>query len=132
MDGLAVSVVPKERAGMATGIFSTIRVAGEGIALAVVGALLATLVERHLPVMPLADTVAGAHRLAMGDLPQAAALLKIDAVALKQSYEAAFHSLLYILALLAAISGGIVFVFLRHTSPSPMATLKSIADEPAE
>jgi hypothetical protein len=32
MDGLSVSVVPKERAGMATGIFSTTRVAGEGIA----------------------------------------------------------------------------------------------------
>ena len=41
MDGLSVSVVPKERAGMATGIFSTTRVAGEGIALAIVGAVLA-------------------------------------------------------------------------------------------
>jgi hypothetical protein len=40
MDGLAVSVVPKERAGMATGIFNTTRVAGEGIALAIVTALL--------------------------------------------------------------------------------------------
>ena len=38
MDGLAVSVVPSERAGMATGIFSTVRVAGEGMALALVGA----------------------------------------------------------------------------------------------
>ena len=36
MDGLSVSVVPKERAGMASGIFSTTRVAGEGIALALV------------------------------------------------------------------------------------------------
>ncbi|MGM3304349.1 hypothetical protein ACS26S_27150, partial [Bacillus cereus group sp. BC12] len=43
MDGLSVSVVPKERAGMATGIFSTTRVAGEGIALAIVGAVLAGL-----------------------------------------------------------------------------------------
>ncbi|MGN4078236.1 MFS transporter, partial [Burkholderia gladioli] len=31
MDGLSVSVVPKSRAGMAAGIFSTTRVAGEGI-----------------------------------------------------------------------------------------------------
>lgn len=30
MDGLSISVVPAERAGMATGIFSTVRVAGEG------------------------------------------------------------------------------------------------------
>jgi MFS family permease len=48
MDGLAVAVVPRERAGMATGIFSTVRVAGEGIALAVVGAALAALLAREL------------------------------------------------------------------------------------
>ncbi|CAB3773637.1 hypothetical protein LMG29542_07354 [Paraburkholderia humisilvae] len=41
MDGLSVSVVPKERAGMATGIFSTTRVAGECIALATVSAIMA-------------------------------------------------------------------------------------------
>jgi len=120
MDGLAVSVVPKDRAGMATGIFSTVRVAGEGIALAVVGALLATLVEQHLPGSPLANAAAGAHRLAMGDLQQAAALLNADTAALKQSYEAAFHNLLYILALMTAISAGIVFIFLRHASPPPI------------
>ncbi|GAA0525701.1 MFS transporter [Pigmentiphaga daeguensis] len=34
MDDLSVSVVPKERAGMATGIFSTMRLAGEAVALA--------------------------------------------------------------------------------------------------
>ncbi|CAD6558282.1 hypothetical protein LMG27952_06600 [Paraburkholderia hiiakae] len=39
MDGLSVSIVPKERAGMATEIFSTTRVAGKGIALACVSAL---------------------------------------------------------------------------------------------
>lgn len=121
MDGLAVSVVPKDRAGMATGIFSTIRVAGEGIALAVVGALLATLIEQHLPVTPLANAASGAHRLAMGDLQQVATLLNADTATLKQSYEAAFHSLLYILALMTAISAGIVFIFLRHASPAPIA-----------
>lgn len=31
MDGLSISVVPKERAGMAAGIFGTVRVAGEGL-----------------------------------------------------------------------------------------------------
>lgn len=137
MDGLAVSVVPKDRAGMATGIFSTIRVAGEGIALAVVGALLATLVEQHLPGTPLTNAAAGAHRLAMGDLPQAAALLNIDTATLKQSYEAAFHNLLYILALMTAISAGVVFIFLRHALPPPIAntlttTVNSLVEKPTE
>ncbi len=40
MDGLSVSVVPVQRAGMAAGIFGTVRVAGEGIALAAVTARL--------------------------------------------------------------------------------------------
>ncbi len=48
MDGLAVSVVPRERAGMATGIFSTTRVAGEGLALAIVGAGLSALTAHRL------------------------------------------------------------------------------------
>lgn len=135
MDGLAVSVVPKDRAGMATGIFSTIRVAGEGIALAIVGALLAALVEQQLPGSPLANAAAGAHRLAMGDLQHAAALLNVDTAALKQSYEAAFHSLLYILALTTAISAGIVFIFLRHASPIAHlrgTDVNSLAEKPAE
>ncbi|MCS5772552.1 MFS transporter [Klebsiella variicola subsp. variicola] len=36
MDGLAISAVPMAKAGMAAGLFNTVRVAGEGIALAVV------------------------------------------------------------------------------------------------
>jgi len=108
MDGLAVSVVPRERAGMATGIFSTVRVAGEGIALAVVGALLAMLVERHFPLPPPADAGAVAHRLALGNL------LNTDAGQLKQSYESAFNLLLQILALTTLFSAIIVFLFLRH------------------
>lgn len=48
MDGLSVSVVPKERAGMAAGIFNTVRVAGEGIALAVVAAVLTSLLNTDL------------------------------------------------------------------------------------
>ncbi|MCS5934855.1 hypothetical protein LNO92_15575 [Klebsiella variicola subsp. variicola] len=40
MDGLAISAVPMAKAGMAAGLFNTVRVAGEGIALAVVSAIL--------------------------------------------------------------------------------------------
>ena len=48
MDGLSVSVVPVQRAGMAAGIFGTVRVAGEGIALATVTALFALLIGHQL------------------------------------------------------------------------------------
>jgi hypothetical protein len=43
MDGLSVTVVPKERAGMASGIFNSTKVAREGVALAVVSAALAVM-----------------------------------------------------------------------------------------
>ncbi|MDU9393650.1 MFS transporter [Pseudomonas japonica] len=52
MDGLSMSVVPKERAGMAAGIFTTMRVAGEAVAIAIIGALL------------VGYTASGLHQLA--------------------------------------------------------------------
>lgn len=48
MGGLSIGVVPTDRADMATGIFSTTRVTGEGIALATVGAGLAALIYHQL------------------------------------------------------------------------------------
>ncbi|MTD26176.1 MFS transporter [Erwinia sorbitola] len=48
MDNLSVSVVPPQRAGMATGIFSTVRVAGEGVALASVSTLFSQLLVNQL------------------------------------------------------------------------------------
>lgn len=45
MDGMAISVVEKERAGMATGIFNAVRVSADGIAIAIAGALLATFIQ---------------------------------------------------------------------------------------
>jgi hypothetical protein len=127
MDALAVSVVPKERAGMAAGIFSTTRVAGEGIALAVVGAILAGLVRPGLPAAadPAAQTLAAqtlaAQRLAMGDLGRAAAALPgADPALLVQAYGDAFHGLCFVLAAITVISAAVVFGFLsRPAQPEP-------------
>ncbi|WP_171060597.1 MFS transporter [Poseidonocella sp. HB161398] len=46
MDGLAVEVAPREKAGVATGMFSTVRVASEGIVLALASAAYAGLIAR--------------------------------------------------------------------------------------
>jgi hypothetical protein len=119
MDGLSVSVVPKERAGMATGIFSTTRVAGEGIALAIVGALLATLAHGDLRQVNAAAvgapdaTLRAAARLATGDLAGAAAVLPgVDRAALLASYAHAFDRLLIGLAVVTVLCAGVVFAFL--------------------
>ena len=114
MDGLAVSVVPKERAGMATGIFSTVRVAGEGVALAVVGAILAMLVSAQIETAGLAGHAQGAgQRLAGGDLSGALALLPGTAPAsLAALYGEAFGWLLILLAAITATTALVVFLFL--------------------
>ncbi|SFJ32055.1 Major Facilitator Superfamily protein [Bosea sp. OK403] len=114
MDGLAVSVVPKERAGMATGIFSTTRVAGEGVALAVVSAVLSALTAGHLTAGgAVANAGPAAQRLVTGDLAGAtAALPQIGHVMLLQGYGAAFTTLLLVLCAITVVTAIVVFVFL--------------------
>lgn len=114
MDGLAVSVVEKERAGMATGIFNTVRVSGDGVAIALVGALLSALVLTGLPASGAspADLVGVAGHAAMGDLAQAAALLGVERVALQPGYDAAFRTLLQVLATITAATAVLVFALL--------------------
>lgn len=136
MDGLAVSVVPKERAGMATGIFNTTRVAGEGIALAIVAALLASFTAKsmHGPAFAGIDPATlgeAANRLAMGDLSAAAAMLPLATKAeLVHFYAGAFHLLLYVLAGITVLSALMVFGFLSQ-SGLPHEEAHAPAAEPA-
>ncbi|MBN8943428.1 MAG: MFS transporter [Rhizobiales bacterium] len=114
MDGLAVSVVPRERAGMATGIFSTTRVAGEGVALAIVSAVLSALTAAHLPGGGVAEnTVSAAQRLVTGDLAGAAsALPAAGRAALVQGYGSAFSLLVLGLTAVTVVTAVIIFLFL--------------------
>ncbi|GAA1089753.1 MFS transporter [Nocardiopsis composta] len=48
LDGLAVGSVPAERAGTAAGVFNTVRITSETVAIATVGALLAALTSGSL------------------------------------------------------------------------------------
>ncbi len=129
MDGMAVSVVPKERAGMATGIFSTTRVAGEGVALAVVSALLSTFTANHLAALPgeaLNTIIGAAQHLATGDLNGAEQLLPTAGLAaLTQGYSAAFSTLLQVLTAITLLTAAVVFLFLDRGS------LKDNADDEA-
>lgn len=121
MDGLSVSVVPKERAGMATGIFSTTRVAGEGIALAVVVALLACLLQMDLhrtwPTAASSAVVKAAQRLATGDFAGAAASFpEVSLAALKAHYADAFRRVLQLLAAITALCAVVVLAVLGRVN----------------
>lgn len=119
MDGLAVSVVPKERAGMATGIFSTTRVAGEGVAIAIVSALLTWLIEFHLPENLSVHRLATAQHLAMGDIGSAARQANLDAHALIHVYDDAFRCLIYFLIIITVACALLVSWLLREP-PRPV------------
>ena len=124
MDGLSVSVVPVQRAGMAAGIFGTVRVAGEGIALAAVTALLAMLVAQRLGVdgrLPAATLARAGAYLATGSLAQATSLLPgLPPQVLQQASSEALVALLRGLAVLTAASALLVHALLGR-SPAPAA-----------
>ena len=117
MDGLAVSVVPKERAGMATGIFSTTRVAGEGVALAVVSAILSALIQSNLGAAAGEHASSAAQRLVTGDLAAAASNVStIGHDVLIHGYGDAFSTLLWLLTAITTITAIVVFSFLGRGS----------------
>lgn len=115
MDGLSVSVVPKERAGMATGIFSTTRVAGEGISLAIVGAILSALTHNALAAHFTGGEISqAAQRLATGNLAVAQKLIPQASTAQLQAlYAASLHPLLLCLTGITLFSALVVLLALR-------------------
>lgn len=129
MDSLSVSVVPKERAGMATGIFTTTRVAGEAIILAAAGAVLVTLVHAQLAHRFVATAQADAARyLAAGDLARATqSLPSAGHDFLVQAHAAAFSHLLLALAGLTLLSGLTAFVLLRPRFSKEPAIERALA-----
>ncbi|MDR3444645.1 MULTISPECIES: MFS transporter [unclassified Dyella] len=132
MDGLAISVVPKERAGMATGIFSTTRVAGEGIALASVGAMLAWIIQSTLshtsPGLSQTAVAAASQQLATGELRMASNLLHpIPAATIKLIYADAFHMLL--LGLAAITVGCAITVFWVIGAPEAHGSISTTRRE---
>ncbi|MCW0451538.1 MFS transporter [Xanthomonas sacchari] len=119
MDALSVSVVPIERAGMAAGLFGTLRVAGEGIALASVAALLAALVQARLaavaPLLPHATLANTAQRLVAGDLSASMAEGALSATQLRLAYAAAFGTLTRVLAAITALAAIAICLLLGRT-----------------
>lgn len=111
-----MSVVPKERAGMATGIFNAVRLAGNGIALAVVGAILSAHISSGLSTLSNipADILSEiSTRLAMSDLNNAVAIFpSLDKSLLHKVYEEAFRYQFIALAVAAAITAMLVFILL--------------------
>lgn len=116
MDGLSVSVVPVQRAGMAAGIFGTVRVAGEGIALAAVVAVLATLIGQRLPGESGLLSGKAAAYLASGALHSAQPL--VPGTTLLQLQHASAEALAQLLRMLSALTAGSALLLHALLRPS--------------
>jgi MFS family permease len=113
MDSLAVSVVEKERAGMATGIFNAVRVSADGVALAVLGVLLAVLIQSGLSGLTDSPALSeAASRAAIGDLAGANALLPGLGDAVLRNYDAAFRTVLFMLSAASVLTTIVIFALL--------------------
>ncbi len=118
MDDLAISVVPTERAGMATGIFGTMRVAGETVAIAVIGAVMAGFVGNVLPGSGAA--IEGLSlAVANGAFDEAARIAPgVSTAGFALAYGAAFRSTMLIVGAITFAAAVITFLALvRRPGP---------------
>ncbi|WP_434136703.1 MFS transporter (plasmid) [Pseudomonas luteola] len=119
MDGMAVSVVEPERAGMATGIFNAVRVSADGIAIALAGALLAALIQSDLHQtiagMPNSELAEISSRAALGDLQIASAVGVNQLPLIHGAYNQGFRFLLFVLAGLSVLTALLVVLLLGRT-----------------
>jgi MFS family permease len=127
MDGLSVSVVPKNQAGMATGIFSTMRIAGEGVSIALISALMSALVQRHLIALsvenslPSQNLARAAQHLAGGDLAALSGVLPmVSTSTFLTIYSTVFQTLALILSAMTLLLLVTIYVLFRRTHRSSL------------
>jgi len=122
MDNAAVSVVPVERSGMASGIFNTMRITGESVAIAGAGALLSSLAGSDLhhragnltsgQVKSLAgDAVQGRLGGSLDSLPAPARTAAREAVG--HALTTAMHTTFVALAVLALLGAVTTYAVVR-------------------
>jgi predicted MFS family arabinose efflux permease len=123
MDNAALAVVPAANAGAAAGMFNTMRLTGESIAVSGAAALLTTLTAARLRGSGLS---AGDSALLAGQAVHGQVTAAQHAV-LAAGFTSAFHTLGVILAVLSAIGAVLTHLAL---SPGPAAAAQQAAPGP--
>jgi MFS family permease len=117
MDGAAVSTVPNESAGMAAGMFNTIRLAAEALASVLVIALVASFTRAELTGAALPsglDTTKAANKLAAGDVKQLFTDFPPAVTTLTRANVSAFNEVMWISVVLAAVLVVAVLTLMRR------------------
>ena len=127
MDNVAISEVAVERSGMAAGIFSTMRLATEAVAIAVAGAILIGLTKHNLSAMlsnagagiPASQINEAVNLVARGDINGAAAFVSPESRSTfvemsKQSYTSALQSVFFVLSGISFIATALAYFLVRR------------------
>lgn len=138
IDGVAITSVAPERAGMAAGMFNTMRLAGEAVAITVMSTVLVSLLQSRVAGglrgfgLPAADAAGVANGVASGDL--AGAAQRVDpglrdrfSDFLADSYTGAMHSVLWLLVAICAVATVVVYLMLRDRQEA--ATDSPVTDD---
>jgi MFS family permease len=126
LDATAVSSVEPERAGMAAGMFNTMRLSGEVVAIATMGSVLAGLTQSRLAEgigpfreagAPTASEAAG--QIVAGDLGAVAERVAPESRAAfvdfaAGAYSDGFHTALWVLAIATVLAAPVIGVLLRE------------------
>ncbi|MFC3995908.1 MFS transporter [Nocardiopsis sediminis] len=123
LDGAAVSSVAPSRAGMAAGIFNTMRLAGEAIAVALLGSLLAAITQSRLAETAGDAAQGSTARLLQGDMDGAvaavpAALREGFTTVAGAAYTDALHVGLWALAALSLVGAVAVGALMGGAPPA--------------
>jgi hypothetical protein len=124
IDGVAITSVAPERAGMAAGMFNTMRLAGEAVAITVMSTVLVSLLQSRVAAglhsygRPSTDAAGLANQVASGDLAGASHVAAPELRDrfhgfLADSYTGAMHSVLWLLAAVCAVATIAVYLMLR-------------------
>lgn len=124
VDGLALQVVPDEKAGMAAGLLNTFRLGSEAIAVSLYGAILATLLYGKLrPELSAIQTDDATiqhwmNDVAAGnfDIPVPAERVNDIRQLLSFSYDGAFHSVLWLIFGILIVLTFIIALLIRRTT----------------
>jgi MFS family permease len=148
IDGAAVTSVPPERAGMAAGLFNTVRLTSEAVAIAAVSSILVSLLRHHFTggLAPgLSDPVALANTVAQGQVAEATGAVptasrQAATAYLAAGYTAALRTTLWIMSAICLTGALGVWALLRKprangtapvVDPAAMAEADSAATTPA-
>ncbi|MER7725111.1 MFS transporter [Streptomyces sp. NPDC096323] len=138
LDGAAVGSVEPSRAGMAAGLFNTMRLTGEAVAIAGMGSVLVSVTQHNLQhpdgwnggVGELANRVVQGEITSVADQVPAAQRADFTAF-VSDSYTSALHTVLWLLAAVCALGAPLIMRMLRPApAPHPAGSADPGVKEP--